>query len=228
MIAVVVGLEREARIAAGGGVRVLACGGRADTVRHSLEAACTDETAGIISFGICGALQPGLRPGTSIIASEIIAAPGRIATDAPWSARLRQQLPDSVCGGIAGTDVILRNGHEKSLLSGRTGAIGADMESWPAAEFARDHGLPFACLRVVADSAATTVPAAALNAMRPDGSIDMGAVLRSITRNPAQIPPLIRLARETNRAFAALLRCRRVLGSGFAGPDLRQPALDMV
>jgi hopanoid-associated phosphorylase len=225
---VVTGLEREGRIVAGTDVRVVTCGAGSQVLRRKLGAALDDGVHGIISFGICGGLSPELRPGTCIVASDIVSTRTNIPADAKWSARLRRLLPQAISGPIAGVDAMLCTAAEKSVLFTKTGALGADMESHVAAEIAADHGIPFACLRAIADPASSGLPpAATCGVINEDGTVNKAAVLRSLLDNPGQVPDLVRVARETNAAFRALLRCRNLIGIGLAGPDFREPALDM-
>lgn len=228
MIVAITGLRREARLAAGDNVRTIACGARPDVLRRELNGALDSHVRGIISFGICAGLAPDLRAGVCIIASEIVTPNGRYLTDGAWTLRMRGLLSGAAVGAVAGADSVLRTPMEKSALFARTGALAADMESQVGVETAQRHNLPFACLRCVADGSHSDMPDAAIVALRENGTVDLAAVTRSLIQWPVQIPALIRLARETNAAFAGLLRCRRVLGSGLAGPDFRQPTLDMV
>jgi hopanoid-associated phosphorylase len=187
-----------------------------------------DGVRGIISVGICGGLSPDLQPGACVVASEIVSGRTRIPADAGWSARLRRLLPNAISGPIAGVDAMLCTSDEKSALFAKTGALGADMESHVAAEIAADHRIPFACLRAIADPASSALPpAATCGVINEDGTVNKTAVLRSLLANPGQVPNLVRVARETSAAFRALLRCRNLIGSGLAGPDFREPALDM-
>jgi hopanoid-associated phosphorylase len=228
VIVAVTGLQREGRIVAGDGVRVVTCGASSERLRRKLAAALDDGVRGIISFGICGGLSPDLQPGACVVASEIVSGRTRIPADAGWSARLRRLLPQAVSGAIAGVDAMLCTAEEKSSLFTKTGALGADMESHVAAEIAADHGIPFACLRAIADPASSGLPpAATCGVINEDGTVNKTAVLRSLLANPGQVPNLVRVARETSAAFRALLRCRNLIGGGLAGPDFREPALDM-
>jgi adenosylhomocysteine nucleosidase len=228
LIVAITGLRREARIVVGEGVRAIACGGRADVLRRELSGALDHRVRGIISFGICAGLSPDVPSGACIIASEIVTPDGHFPADGGWAIRMRKLLPEAVQGRVAGVNSLLRNGAEKSALYARTGALAADMESGVGAETAQRHNLPFACLRCVADQAVSSLPDAAIVALRENGTIDLAEVVASLIRRPGQIPALIRLARESRTAFAGLLRCRRRLGSSLAGPDFRQPVLDMV
>jgi len=97
-----------------------------------------------------------------------------------------------------------------------SGADAVDMESHIAALVARESNLPFAALRVISDRADHALPPAALAAMKPNGGIALGRVLKSIALNPAQIPALMRTSRESEKAFKILLRCRDALGPSLA------------
>ena len=100
-----------------------------------------------------------------------------------------------------------------------TGALATDMESHIAADIAQSRSLPFAGLRIVADAATSDLPACASVALTPDGKVNLAAVLGSVVKRPGQIPHIIRMARESNAAFAALLSCRALLGDRLLGPD---------
>ena len=56
--------------------------------------------------------------------------------------------------------------------------------------------------------------------MKPSGGIALGRVLQSVSHEPHQIPALMRTNRETEKAFAALLRCLDALGPGLGCPYL--------
>ena len=221
------GLRREALIVAGDGVYAIACGGRADVLKRELTRALDYSVCGIISVGICGALSPALRPGDCIVASHVVTAHGRIPTDTKWTRRLRQSLPHGMEGGVAGSETLLRTAAEKAALFAQTGALAADMESHVVAETAQRRGIPFACLRCVADAAHTDLPHAALGALTEDGRIAIGSVMRSVAMQPYQLPGLVRAGRDSKAALYSLFRCRDVLGSSLAGPNFRKPALDM-
>ena len=83
----------------------------------------------------------------------------------------------------------------------RPAPLAVDMESHVAARVARRHRLPFAAARVVSDPAHRTLPPAARVAMKPDGRVDLPAVMRSLLAHPAQLPALIRTGRDAERGF---------------------------
>jgi hopanoid-associated phosphorylase len=209
------GLLREARILASPGVEVVPGGGDAARLEAALDRLAPG-ARGIISIGIAGALAPGLRPGDWVVA-EAVLGDGTIATEAAWAARLAAALPNARRGTMLGRDAMAAEAAEKAALHQATGALTVDMESHVAARVARRHGLPMAAARVVSDAAGRTLPPAARLGMRPDGGMDLPAVLRALLASPGQLPALVRTGWEAERAFRALLRGHRLAGPGLAG-----------
>jgi hopanoid-associated phosphorylase len=209
---VATGLQREQRILASPGLEVVAGGGD-----HARLEAALDRLApgarGIISTGIAGALAPGLRPGDWVVASSVLDGGAPVPTNTAWTARLAAGLAARQ-GAILGMDEMVAEAAGKAALHRNTGALSVDMESHIAARIARRHGLPFAAARVISDAADRSLPPAARVGMRPDGGMDLPAVLLSLLARPLQLPALIRTGLEAERAFRALLRGHRRLGPG--------------
>lgn len=224
----VTGLGREARIAAGAGVMALGAGGSPDRLR-ALLAERAPACSAVVSFGIAGGLDPALPPGAVVVATAIVTTDGRRATHTEaarcWAERLSRAGERIVAAEIAGVEVPLLGIADKRALRAATGAVAVDMESHVAADFAVARGLPFAALRVVCDPADRALPALAGQALRPDGGIDLAAILRHLLHEPAQLAVLPRLARDAATAFAALGRVRASLGPrlGLGGLGLGEP-----
>ena len=226
-IVAVSGLMREARMVGGSGVRTVVGAGDAAALRRKLADAIAQGAHGIISIGIAGGLEPSLKSGDCLVASEVVTGGERIATDSAWRARMIARLPDATVGPLAGAERILVGKAAKADLFRASGAYAVDTESHVAAELARAHRLPFAVLRTISDPAGSELPALAAKALTPEGRVNVVAVLRSLLKEPRQLPDLARTARESKAAFDALLRCRRALGPGLLGPDGGELALDM-
>ena len=215
------GLQAEARIAARSPrTRAVAGGGDADRLQRLIEEAIADGCRGIISFGLAGGLRRDLRPGALLIGGTVIDDGARYPTDQAWTARLLERLPQAELVSFAGADEPLVTKSQKQALFEKTAAAAVDMETHVAARLAARHALPFAVLRVVADPQERDLPLAALAGMRADGTTDTGAVLRSLGKDPSQVPQLIQVAADAARAWRALLRCYRRLGPGLGLIDL--------
>jgi len=235
MILAVTGLQRERRILAGPDVEVVVGGGNAVRLEAALDQAAA-AAYGIISIGIAGGLAPGLRPGRWVVAGAVRDGETETPTDLAWTEQLAARLPQVERGVVLGAEAIAATAARKAALRRASGAIAVDMESHVAARVARRHRLPLAVARVVSDGAERTLPPATRVAMRPDGGVDLAAVLRSLLVEPWQLPALLRTAVEAERAFRVLGRGRRLLGpglragvvGGLVGPDVGKLPPDMV
>jgi hopanoid-associated phosphorylase len=227
MILAVVGLQREARIVAGDGVRVVTGGADAKALADQLEQTRRDDLEGVISIGIAGALAPALRPGDVVVGAAVRDGRRKFSADPAWMKQLMSRLPQATGGIVAGSDAILPDAEAKAALHGATGAVAVDMESHITARFADRHGLPLAVLRVVSDAADQTLPAAARLGLRPDGAVNLRAVLRALAADPRQLPALVRTGLEAEKGFAALLRCHHLLGPRLGFRQLGDHGLDV-
>lgn len=219
MILVVCGLKAEADIAAGDDITVV-CGGGDQARLASDLARLAPNASALVSFGVAGGLDPSLKPGTLAVAASVVAANGeRYPCDPGWTSRLVARLAAPMAD-FAAVDMPIADVAGKAALYAATGAALVDMESHLAARAAQNAGIPFAALRAVTDPADRSLPHAATVGMRADGSVDLPAILASLAKKPGQVPGLIRTGLDARKAFAALLRCRQLLGSGFAVLDL--------
>ena len=218
----VTGLAFEARIAAGRHTRAI-CSGDGSMLAASIACAVTEDCRGLISFGIAGGLSPDLRTGTCVVGSTIVSETTQVATDRNWSRALLQLIPDAVHGAIFGAATVVSHPEAKRDLHASTGALAVDNESHVVASVAAARGLPMAAVRIIMDPATRELPRAALAAVRPNGTIDLATLIRSMMREPRELHMLRRTALDALIGFAALVRCRQLLGPGLGLPWLREP-----
>ena len=218
-VLIVSGLKREAAILAGRG-RLAICGD-APTLRAKLaELTCQPITL-VVSWGVCGGLDPRLRPGDLILGAKVVSAEGRINTDEAVTSSLAQRLIDAgarvAVERVAGVSSPVSTARAKAELRLATGAAAVDMESLIAGRFALERRAPFAILRAVADPADRDLPPLVLSAVDSDGRIKAAAVLGDLVRSPGQFTGLVAAARDGRAAFRALSRCRGLLPGLFLG-----------
>jgi hopanoid-associated phosphorylase len=216
-ILVVVGMTREAKIL-GPDAPVLIGGGDAAALSATLEAELAAGVAGVVSFGLCGALDPSLKVGELVIGEVVFDGFDWIAAEPAWTDRLAAALPNARRGRFAHSERPVASVADKAALLATTGALAVDMESHLVARLARDYGAPFAVVRGVSDGAGRTLPHAAQVGLGADGRPAIGPVMASLRSNPFQIGALIRTALEAEDGFQALERARQVLGHRLAGP----------
>jgi adenosylhomocysteine nucleosidase len=192
VLLIVVGMDREARIVAGRGRVIVGTRG--------LETALAEGVSGVVSFGLCGGLDPALGVGDLVIDGH-----------GAWVDELAEALPGVVRGAVAGSDEIVGSASAKAALRAKTSAIAVDMESHIVAEAATRAGIPFAVVRAVSDPADRALPRAAQAGFNRDGSVNVLAVLAALLRRPGELPALVQTARDAAKAFASLERSASAL-----------------
>jgi adenosylhomocysteine nucleosidase len=217
-VLIVTGLVQEARIAAGPGMTVICSSSDPGQLRSLLATLDSSTFRGVVSFGVAGGLDPALKSGDVVVATEVLAG------DTRWLAGLAlndQQIASAalgrrrvVRGGLAGVEQVIAARAGKAALWSETGAAAVDMESHIAAAYAAENGLPFAALRVISDPADRALPALAMSAIKPNGDIDLRKVLRGIARNPLTLRSLVSTGMDFNRALRSLRGCRGFLLGG--------------
>src|SRR5689334_9870845 len=143
-VLIVTGLAQEARIAAGPGMTVICSSSDPQQLRALLTVFDPTTIRGVISFGVAGGLDPALKSGDVVVATEVLAGDDR------WLAglSLNEDLIASVGlglgfggrrivrGRLAGTEELVFHRHTKAALHSETGAAAVDMESHIAADYA--------------------------------------------------------------------------------------------
>ncbi len=182
-----------------------------NAARHFADAG----VAGLVSFGIAGGLDPSLQPGDIVLAGSIWSPDGTIT---PTHAERRKSVAGELSatmkvnqGAIAGSDFAVTSVAAKAKLYERSGAIAVDMESHGVARAARALKLPIIVMRSIADPASRSIPEAALVGIGPNGERRPFAVFGQLIKKPYQFGALIRVARDSNRAFKSLRKAAPII-----------------
>jgi hopanoid-associated phosphorylase len=211
MLGIVTGMASEARIF-GADVLTIAAGGDSAATRAGIASLIARGADRLVSFGIAGALDPSLKPGDLVIGSAVRTTDGvRSPVDQKWLTLLTTQLAVARIGDVCGSSRIVGLATQKAMLFRDTAALCVDQESHWVADAAHAKRLPFVVLRAIADRAGDTLPPAVLVGLDTQGNPQTGAVIGALLRNPVQLPGLIRVALQTNRALRSLLRGRAAL-----------------
>jgi adenosylhomocysteine nucleosidase len=220
-VLIITGLAQEARIAAGPGMIVVCSSSDPNQLRSLLATLDPTTFRGVISFGLAGGLDPSLKSGDVVVATEVLAGDTRwlagSALDEEMIATVALRRRRVVRGGLAGVEQVVAGMSCKAALRSETGAAAVDMESHIAAAYAAEAGVPFAALRVISDPAGRALPAVAMSAIKPNGDIDLRKVLRGLARNPLTLRSLVSTGIDFNRALRSLRGCRGFL-LGSEGP----------
>ena len=217
-ILIVTGLVQEARIAAGPGMAVICSSSDPNQLRALLTTLDPTSIRGVISFGVAGGLDPSLKTGDVVVATEVMAG------DTRWLAGLsltEAQIASIALGRrrvvrglLAGVEEVVAASACKAALHSETGAAAVDMESHIAAAYAAEAGIPFAALRVISDPAHRALPVVARKAIKPNGDLDLRQIMGSVVRNPRSLRALVSTGIDFNRALRSLRGCRGFLPGG--------------
>ena len=177
--------------------------GGARSRRVGLRAGGALPDGALVSFGLAGALVPGLEPGTLLSARKIVDAEGATL----WEGE-PLPVPGALRAVLCGAREVVDEPAARQALAERTGAVAVDLESAPLAGTGRLAG----AVRAISDTPARPVgPLAA--AARSDGRTDWVVVARSFLTQPRQ-------------SLLAALGARRALASlRHAAAALRPEAL---
>lgn len=205
MIGILCGIDSEARLLTGVTDNLVALSAASpQRARWEARELVRRGAKRLLSFGLCGGLEPGLAAGTLIIGTAVQASDAAWTSDPAWSDQLRQQIPVAHCGPVWGSETIIPMPIAKAQLYARTRCLAADMESQCVAQVAAESEIPFAVLRSVIDTAAMAIPPAALLPLDAAGRPQIGKILLSLLAHPQQLPDLLRLGHNQGKALAAL------------------------
>jgi adenosylhomocysteine nucleosidase len=199
---IVVGLHAEARLARRLGVPVEIGGGTAGGAEAAAHRAVAAGATALLSFGLAGGLDPGLRPGALVVPTAVLCDGTSFAADSV----LLEWLGGATPHHLLAVETIAADVATKRRLWLATGAAALDLESGAVARVAAGHGLPFAVLRAICDPVERDLPPAALAALDARGAIGLARVAVSVAARPGQIPTLLRLAADAAAARRALAR----------------------
>ena len=132
------------------GLRVECTGAGPERSRNAVAAHGDDRGASVVVAGVCGSVDPALRPGSVFVPDTLLWPDGReqgIEAD-PLRDALRERGLASETGALVGSDRLVRGEARDRLFA--AGARAVDMESPWLADAA--SGRPFAVVRVVVDA----------------------------------------------------------------------------
>lgn len=214
MLGILTGIEAEAKIARLIANADVACAGaRPQKARWLARDLIRRGAKRLISFGIAGALEPGLPVGAMVIGAQVASADGTLPCDSRWTADLMQKFPEAHCGPVWGSEKIVGSARDKRALYEKSRCLVVDMESQCVAQIAAEAGVPLAVLRVVCDSVDMDVPPVVMASINEDGSINIGRALWHLARHPLQIPDLFSMTRGTSKALGVLKQAAKSIGA---------------
>jgi adenosylhomocysteine nucleosidase len=179
--------------------------GRGRAGRAAEELIARHPISALISAGFAGALSPALKVGDLVVDTSV--AEWRMAA-ARHGARL---------GPVLALEHVVRTAAERARFAA-TGALAVDTESAAVAGVAARHGLPFANVRAITDTAARDLVLDWDNCPTPDGQFRLLPLLRHAVHVPGGVAEIAQLWYASLLASRSLGQFLRALTSDL-GPE---------
>lgn len=167
----------------------------------------------VVSAGVCGGLDPRLRPGDLVVPDRVIGPAGERfdLEQAPYRSAVLGAAASAHGGCLVTTREVAATAEAKAALRARTGAVAVDMESAAILGAAREAGWPGLVVRGVSDSAAQAVPSELMRLVGVDGRLGLAGAVALVLTRPRAIPRAIVLGRGTRQALSAVARALAAL-----------------
>ncbi len=158
----------------------------------------------VLAAGFAGALQPELRVGDLVLATELADTAGNVwPTTWPGALPAGEWQPPLQRGRLVTAAALLGVPQQKQQLGQQQQALAVDMEAATIARHCTQHEVPFGCLRAISDEAATALSPQLIE-MLHGGRVTPGRWLRAVACRPRLLAECWRLARDTRRAARQL------------------------
>jgi hypothetical protein len=164
----------------------------------------------IVSAGICGGLDPRLRPGDLVVPESVLASSGELYNVTPsqhrraLGAAARRVRGATRSGVLVTTRDVVGTPEAKAELHARTGALAADLESAVILARASATGCASLVVRGVSDSAAESLPPELLGLVTVEGRLRSARALALMAKRPAVLPRALALNHATRKALRAV------------------------
>lgn len=154
----------------------------------------------LVMAGVAGALAADLRIGDVVAADAVTSGTGWLTPSVvPTNAARSHRI-----GSLLSLDRVLVTAEDKrAVLAGHpseTAPLAVEMETFALAYAATQQGVRWAAVRTVSDTAEEALPLDFNRLRTPNGDLPTSRIALAAITNPAAIPGLIRLGKNTSLA----------------------------
>jgi len=162
----------------------------------------------VVSAGLCGGLDPGMRAGDLVLPDAVLAPSGELLrVNAQAHGLLLARAGERArTGRLVTAREVAATPEAKACLRAETGAAAVDMESAAILARADAAGWPSLVVRAVSDEAAHAVPPALSRLLATDGRLHGGRALALALTHPGSIAQAVTLRRASRLALGAVAR----------------------
>ncbi len=210
----IVGLQSEAKILRQYGYHhVGISGGDRLTAQKTTEFFIQKQAKSIISFGFAGGLDPSIPVGGIIIPTAIRTIDNLLFdVHQNWRKKIINLMAGIriYSGTMLGSDNPIIEKKIKANIYHKFGTIGVDMESHIVASICNKNNVPFCAIRVVIDTANTSLSKQTADIMQKDGRISVNRAIKTILNHPSVLKELIILGKQYHHAYRQLSNVARL------------------
>mgnify|MGYP001828063893 CR=1 FL=1 len=200
-------------------VFVFCAGVGQQNARQAAQALIDANVDALVSWGVAGALDPGLVSGDTLLPEAVRDEAQHIypVNDA-WHASLKTRLDHQhvyADGTLLSTQAMQNDERQKSDLYQATKARAIDMESAAVASTALDANKPYVVVRTIFDTSSMRIPASSTNATDQYGQVSIPKLAKGLIMKPAELlqyPQMIASFAQARRSLQRIVeRCGRDL-----------------
>lgn len=162
----------------------------------------------IISFGLAGALDPGLKSGSIIISTQVLTPSYKKISCNPSLGIKIFNLKKSKSGvyfrPIVGSNYPITSATEKKKIFKNSKAAAVDMETHIAAQIAQKQRVPFLAIRSICDTANQNLPDFVATIIKNQKKLNILQVLRLIVSRPSELKKFSKLIINYRRGIKSL------------------------
>ena len=201
---------------------VFCAGMGAHNASQAAQALIAAEVDALVSWGVAGALDPGLVSGDTVLPVQVRDSEQHVYTaDHAWHAALKSRLGQQQLfadGTILSVHDVQHDVRSKSDLHQATQAMAVDMESAAVARVALNANKPFVVVRTIFDSVSMRIPASSTNATDQYGQVSIPKLITGLIRKPAEVLQYPQMIGSFAKAKKSLLRVAERCGHELCFP----------
>ncbi len=203
-------------------VYVFCAGMGAHNASQAAQALIAAEVDALVSWGVAGALDPGLVCGDTVLPVQVRDSEHHVyAPDHAWHAALKSRLEQQrlfADGTILSMQDVQHDLRSKSDLHQATQALAVDMESAAVARVALNANKPFVVIRTIFDSVSMRIPASSTNATDQYGQVSIPKLISGLIRKPAEVLQYPQMIASFAKAKKSLQRVAALCGDDLCLP----------
>ena len=164
----------------------------------------------ILTLGVCGGLAPNdhdvpIQIGQAFIYDRCVTPNGSYEADPAWRKRFFAATKYYEAPVFSSGQFNTANtADQRAALFAKYGCPLIDDETFAVAQVAQKRCIAWGGVRVVSDITTSNLPPAVIDALNPNGTVNLWDIFTSLVGNPAQVPDLWQTAINGKRSFDEL------------------------